>query len=80
MSIVGIIAIAAAVVGLGGMGIAFAMSHATCKSVDAMARQPEAAGRINTSLMFGLIMMETCAVYGLLVAILLIFVLAGSAV
>lgn len=78
MSALGIIAITAAVVGLGGMGIAFAMSRATSKSVDAMARQPEAAGKINTSLMFGLIMMETCAVYGLLVAILLIFILGGS--
>ena len=34
--------------------------------------------RINSSLMFGLIMMETCAVYALLVAILIIFILGGK--
>ena len=48
------------------------------KAVDAIARQPEAAGKINSSLMFGLIMMETTAVYALLVAILLIFVLGAA--
>ena len=54
------------------------MSNATAKSVDAIARQPEAGGRINSALMFGLIMMETCAVYALLVAILIIFILGGK--
>ena len=55
------------------------MGIATSHSVDAIARQPEAAGRINSSLMFGLIMMETTAVYALLVSILLIFVLGAAA-
>lgn len=74
----GILAIAAAVAVLVCMGAAFAMSNATAKSADAMARQPEAAGKINASLMFGLILMETCAVYALLTAILIIFILGGK--
>ena len=68
----GIIAIAAAVSALTGLGAALGMSMATSKAVESIARQPEAAGKINSSLMFGLIMMETCAIYGLFVAILLI--------
>ena len=78
MSAIAFIAIGAAVASLCCAGAAFSMSNATAKSVDAIARQPEAGGRINSSLMFGLIMMETCAVYALLVAILIIFILGGK--
>lgn len=74
----GVIAISAAVAALCCAGAAIAMSNATAKSADAIARQPEAAGKINSSLMFGLIMMETCAVYSLLVSILIIFILGGK--
>lgn len=75
---IGMIAIGAAVAALCCAAAAFSMSNATAKSVDAIARQPEAGGRINSALMFGLIMMETCAVYALLVAILIIFILGGK--
>ena len=54
------------------------MGNATGKAVEAIARQPEASGKINGSLMFGLIMMETCAVYALLVAILIVFILGAK--
>lgn len=67
-----IIAIAAAIASLTGFGAALGMSNATSKAVESIARQPEASGKINSSLMFGLIMMETCAIYGLFVAIMLI--------
>jgi len=67
-----IIAFAAAIASLTGIGAAMGMSHATSKAVESIARQPEASGKISSSLMFGLIMMETCAIYGLFVAILLI--------
>ena len=77
MSAIAFIAIGAAVASLCCAGAAFSMSNATAKSVDAIARQPEAGGRINSALMFGLIMMETCAVYALLVAILIIFILGA---
>lgn len=67
-----LIAVAAAIAALTGLGAALAMGHATGKAVESIARQPEASGKINSSLMFGLIMMETTAIYGLFVAILLI--------
>jgi F-type H+-transporting ATPase subunit c len=79
MPVIGIIAISAGMAALAVVGAAIGMSHATAKAVESIARQPEASGKINSSLMFGLIMMETTAVYALLVAILLIFVLGGSA-
>lgn len=80
MSTLGLIAIAAGIAAFACAGAALAMGNATGKAAEAIARQPEAAGKVNSSLMFGLIMMETCAIYALLVAILLIFVLAGQAV
>ena len=80
MSVLGIIAIAAAIAALCGAGAAMAMGNATGRATEAIARQPEAAGKINSSLLIGLIMMETCAVYALLVAILIVFILGGKVV
>ncbi len=73
----GLIAIAAAIAALTGIGAALGMGIATGKAVESVARQPEASGKISSSLMLGLIMMETTAIYGLFVAILLIFVVAA---
>ncbi len=79
MTTLGILAIGAAIAALACGLAAIGMSLATKKAVESIARQPEAAGKINSSLMFGLIMMETTAVYALLVAILIIFILGGKA-
>lgn len=38
-------------------------------------RQPEAEGKIRTTLMLGLVFIETAIIYALLVVILIIFVL-----
>jgi F-type H+-transporting ATPase subunit c len=58
--------------GLGaGLGIGIATSHAT----DAIARQPEAAGQIRSTLIIGCALAEATAIYGLLVAIIILFVL-----
>ena len=66
---------AAAIVGVvaaaGAIGMAFAIS----KSTEGMARQPEAAGKINSAMMLGLVFIETTCIYALIVAILIIFVL-----
>ena len=79
MSTLGMIAIGAGLYCLVGAGVAIGMGIATSHAMDAMARQPEASGKINTSLMIGFVMMETVAIYGLLISILLIFVLGGRA-
>ncbi len=65
-------AIAIAVVAMGG---AIAMGIAISKAVDGISRQPEADGKIRSSLMLGLVFIETAIIYALIVAILIIFVL-----
>lgn len=54
---------------------AISMGIAIAKSVDGIARQPEAEGKIRTTLMLGLVFIETAIIYALIVAILIIFVL-----
>ena len=62
-------------IGLAGGCGAIAMGIAIAKSSDSIARQPEAEGKIRTSLMLGLVFIETVAIYALIVAILIVFVL-----
>ena len=66
---------AAIVVGIAATGGAVAMGMAISKSAESMARQPEAAGKINSAMMLGLVFIETAVIYALIVAILIIFVL-----
>lgn len=66
---------AAVVVGLAAAAGAVAMGMAITKSVDGIARQPEAEGKIRTTLMLGLVFVETAIIYALVVGILIIFVL-----
>ena len=62
-------------IGLAAAGGAVAMGIATGKSVEGISRQPEAEGKIRTSLMLGLVFIETAIIYALLVVILIVFVL-----
>lgn len=62
-------------IGLACLGGAIAMGIAAGKSTEAIARQPEATGQIRTSMMMGLVFIETVIIYALIVAILIIFVL-----
>ena len=62
-------------VGIAAVAGALAMAIAIAKSVESMARQPEAAGKINSAMMLGLVFIETTILYALIVAILIIFVL-----
>ena len=76
MSLDSVKAIAAAAISAIGAGVgAFSMAKAIGKSVDSMARQPEASGKIQTAMMLGLVFIETAIIYALIVAILVIFVL-----
>ena len=73
---IGLKAIAAGLaVGLAAAGGAVAMGLATAKSTESISRQPEAEGKIRTTLMLGLVFIETAIIYALLVVILIIFVL-----
>lgn len=66
-------AIGAAIAVLVGIGAGIGIGIATGKSNEAIARQPEAASKITSNLLLGCALAEATAIYGLLVALLLIF-------
>ena len=69
-------ALAAAIaVGLAAAAGAIGMGWAIAKSAEAISRQPEAENKIRTTLMLGLVFVETAIIYALVIAILIIFVL-----
>ncbi len=51
---------------------AIGMAFAITKAIDGIARQPEADGKIRTTLILGLVFIETSIIYALVVAILLV--------
>ena len=65
----------AVAIGLAALGGALGMGIATGKAAESVGRQPEAEGKIRTTLMLGLVFIETAIIYALLVVILIIFVL-----
>jgi len=67
------IAAAAIAVGLGSIGPALAEGRALASAMDAIARQPEAANTIARTLFVGLAMIETMAIYCLVIALLVLF-------
>ena len=72
----GLIAVAAAIAGgVAAAAGAIGMGIAVAKSNESIARQPEAKNDIRTSMMLGLVFIETAIIYALIIAILLIFVL-----
>ncbi len=60
-------------VSFGAFGPAFAEGRAVAAALDAIARQPEAAGTISRTLFVGLAMIETTAIYCLVIALLMLF-------
>ncbi len=69
------IALGAALAVLVGLGAGIGISMATGKAVESIARQPEAAGNIRSTLIIGCALAEATAVYGLVASILIIFML-----
>lgn len=67
------IAGAAFAVGLGAIGPGLGEGRAVAAAMDAIARQPEASGTISRTLFVGLAMIETMAIYCLVIALLLLF-------
>ncbi len=66
---------AAICVGIAAAAGAIGMGMAIGKSTEGISRQPEAEGKIRTTLMLGLVFIETAIIYALIVAILIVFVL-----
>ena len=53
------------------VGVGFGMCFATSKAVDAAARQPEAAGKIQTLLLLGCALAESIGLYGFIISIIM---------
>ena len=66
----GLIAIGAGLAVMTGMMIGRVAAHAC----DAIGKNPEVESKIRSTMILGIALSETCAIYGLLVAILLMFV------
>ena len=69
----GIIAIAAALaIALSTLGPGIGQGLAASKAMEAIARQPEAAGNIRSSMIISMALMEALTIYGLLIAFMLV--------
>lgn len=64
---------AALAVSFGAIGPALAEGRAVAAAMDAIARQPESANVLSRTLFVGLAMIETMAIYCLVVALLVLF-------
>ena len=73
MTASGLIALAAALcMAISTLGPAIGQGLTASKAMDAIARQPEAAGDIRSTLILSLGLMEALTIYGLLIAFMLI--------
>ena len=70
----GLVAIGAGLAVLTGMMTGIGQGYAAGKAVEAVGRNPEAENKIRSMLSVGAAIAETCAIYGMLIAFLLIFV------
>ena len=70
-----LIAIGAGIAVFGALGAGVGIGIATGKAVEAVARQPEADSKIMKNLILGCALAEATAVYGFVIAIMIIMVL-----
>jgi F-type H+-transporting ATPase subunit c len=64
---------AALAVGLASIGPGLGQGTAAGSAVEGIARQPEAEGKIRGTLLLSLAFMESLTIYGLVVALILLF-------
>ena len=69
------IAIGAGIALICGLGAGIGIGIATGKAVEAQARQPKIAGKIQTTLILGAALSEATAIYGLIGALFIILML-----
>jgi F-type H+-transporting ATPase subunit c len=64
---------AAVAIAIGALGPALAMGRAITQALDALARQPEAERSITRTLFIGLAMIESLAIYVLVIVLIVLF-------
>lgn len=72
-TVISVVHIAAAIALLNGILTTFGQSRIVAQAIESIARQPEAADDIRSSMFVGLAMAETSGIYGLLIAIIMLF-------
>lgn len=65
--------VAALAIAIGAAAPALAMGRAIARALDALARQPEAEKTITRTLFIGLAMIESLAIYTLVVVLIILF-------
>jgi F-type H+-transporting ATPase subunit c len=70
---IGLIHIAASIALLNGLLTTFGQAKIASTAIESIARQPEAADSIRSAMFVGLAMAETSGIYGLLIAIIMLF-------
>ena len=70
-----LVAIGAGIAVLTGIGAGIGIGMATSKAVEAIARQPEAESKISKALLLGCALAEGTAIYGFVIALLIILFL-----
>ncbi|KTD82652.1 F0F1 ATP synthase subunit C [Legionella waltersii] len=65
--------VAALAIAIGTIGPALAMGRAISHALDALARQPEAEKSITRTLFIGLAMIESLAIYCLVIVLIILF-------
>ena len=61
--------------GVGAIGPAIGEGNAVSKALEGMARQPESAGNLRTTMILGCAITETTGIYALLISFLILFTL-----
>ncbi|MCX7709409.1 MAG: ATP synthase F0 subunit C [Clostridia bacterium] len=74
----GWIALSAAIAVFTGIGAGVGIGVATSKAAEAVSRQPEASGKITTITVIGAALAEATAIYGFVVALILLFAKWGT--
>ena len=71
--VIAIAHLAAAIALLNGVLTTIGQGNIVAKALESIARQPEAKGSLTSTMFIGLAMAETSGIYGLLIAIIMIF-------
>ncbi len=71
--VIGIAHITAVIALLNGVLTTFGQAKIAAQAIESIGRQPEAADSIRSTMFVGLAMAETSGIYGLLIAIIMLF-------
>lgn len=72
-TVICVVHIAAAIALLNGVFTTFGQAKIAAQAIESIGRQPEAADSIRSAMFVGLAMAETSGIYGLLIAIIMLF-------